>query len=779
MAKLTLTNIANLQNESTAVTTLASNNTAVIAALENTLSRDGTTPNHMNSDFDMNSNRILNLIDATTDQEPVTYGQLLDTVEALENGAVIDASFVTLGTHADITNERVLTAGTNIGITDAGAGSTVTVAVNDGELNALAGLTSAANKLPYFTGSETAAVTDLTSFARTLLDDASATAVKTTLSLENVDNTSDTTKNAAAVTLTNKTISLTSNTVSGTTAEFNTALSDNEFATQAGSETLTNKTISGASNTITNVPVSTGISGLGTGVATFLATPTSANLASAVTDETGTGSLVLATSPTLVTPALGTPASGVLTNATGLPLSGLTTQAAYTLVGNNTGSAAIPTAVDIATLTTKASPAATDYILLSDQAASGAWKKSEVSAVASAGSVASIGTQTGAITLAGGNLSSTVLTVPRYDADQSLTEAQTAQGRENLYAAPFDALAYNGMQVNGNMEVSQAFLSTLLTGGGYMVDRWANVPTATVAIMNWQQVTDAPPGYRYSQKMTVTTGQGASMGATDSVFYYQPIEGSRISRLAFGGANAQPVSIAFWVKANRTGTYGGCYRNGAQNRSWPFSFTINASDTWEYKTFTITGDITGTWPTDNTVGAYLFITVAAGSSKLGASGAWTASDIVGPTGMTNGVQATSDTFQVTGVVILPGIELPSSARSPFIARPFDQELLLCKRYFQKTCQYSELPTSTTIVGCRSGYADAGNRVVGGFPFEVEMWQTPTVTVTKSSGTTGNWEKVGGGSSAASAANISPKGFLYVNASDASQMLYGHWIADAR
>jgi hypothetical protein len=180
----------------------------------------------------------------------------------------------------------------------------------------------------------------------------------------------------------------------------------------------------------------------------------------------------------------------------------------------------------------------------------------------------------------------------------------------SVAAAPFDALAYNGMQVNGSMEVSQELGTGGITTPGYVCDGWYVSKNGTMVFgaLHFKQVLF--PGLNWFLNVGITTAQPA-LGTTDSVYITQNIEGWRVARLAWGTPNAQPITIGFWTCHTRGGLYSGSIRSSDAARSYAFTYTASAG-TVEYHTVTIPGDTSGTWNTDNTIGMTVFFAMAGG-----------------------------------------------------------------------------------------------------------------------------------------------------------------------
>jgi hypothetical protein len=300
-------------------------------------------------------------------------------------------------------------------------------------------------------------------------------------------------------------------------------------------------------------------------------------------------------------------------------------------------------------------------------------------------SIATTAFVSGAISTAVGGIPGAPSAVVRYDIAQSLTAPQLIQARQNVYAAPFDAMAYGGLQINGGMEVSQERGTGITSAiGSYICDGWKFFYSGTM-VVNGAIASAAGwfAGFPSLLYMNLGVAQ-TTIGAADYTLLQQFIEGYRVARLQWGTANAQPITIGFWSAHHRPGLYSGVVRNGANNRTYAFTYTQAAADVPQYNVITVPGDTAGTWATDNTVGLVLTFALACGSTNTAPSAnAWLAGSYAAAPGQINAVAATTDVFRITGVIVLPGNEAPSAARSPFVMRPYDQELLICQRYYQR------------------------------------------------------------------------------------------------
>ena len=273
--------------------------------------------------------------------------------------------------------------------------------------------------------------------------------------------------------------------------------------------------------------------------------------------------------------------------------------------------------------------------------------------------------------------------------------------------------------INGANVINQRAGGTVSIGVGatYITDRFS-VAATTASKLTAAQSTNAPAGFTNS--LLVSVAASFATGTSDDFSIKHPIEGFNVADLGWGTASASSVALSFWTSSSVAGTYSFSLRNGAANRSYVATYTVNSANTLEYKTIIIPGDTSGTWAKDNTVGMYLTWDLGQGSNyNTSTTNAWQVGNFNRTSGSVSFVSQTNgSTFYITGVQLEKG-----STATSFDYRPYGTELALCQRYF-----YQGVPPI-------SGYVDQSNGLYWGMSgaLAVPMRAAPTVTLVSNLG----------------------------------------------
>jgi hypothetical protein len=277
--------------------------------------------------------------------------------------------------------------------------------------------------------------------------------------------------------------------------------------------------------------------------------------------------------------------------------------------------------------------------------------------------------------------------------------------------------------INGDMRIDQRNAGAsvaITTSDNYITDRFYSGVAANSKLTGQQNAGSVTPptGFVNYLGMNVAASANVTVGASETYFIAQNIEGLNTSDLAWGTANAATITLSFWVRSSLTGTFGGSLRNSAANRSYPFTYTITTANTWEQKSITITGDTSGTWLTTNGIGIRLIFGLGVGSSLSGTAGAWAAANYVSATGAVKLIETNSATWYITGVQL----EIGTSA-TPFERRLYNQELANCQRYYwQKNSE-----TSYAAFGSGTMNSATAARIYLDYP--TTMRAIPTISAT--------------------------------------------------
>jgi hypothetical protein len=274
--------------------------------------------------------------------------------------------------------------------------------------------------------------------------------------------------------------------------------------------------------------------------------------------------------------------------------------------------------------------------------------------------------------------------------------------------------------INGAMVIDQRNAGASVTpiaNGQYTLDRWsAEISIASKFSVQQNAGSLTPVSTTgFVNYLGVTSLSAYSVLSSDYFDINQKIEGLNITDLAWGTANAKTVTISAWVYSSLTGTFGGSIRNSANNRSYPFTYSITTANTWTQISVTVVGDTSGTWLTTNGIGLILAFSVGMGSTYSGTAGTWASANYGSATGTTSVVGTNGATFYITGVQL----EVGSSATG-YEYRLYNQELIACQRYYQVLDTIVVVPA-----------------VVGVYPswtYIVSPRTTPTMTYSYAGGT---------------------------------------------
>ena len=292
---------------------------------------------------------------------------------------------------------------------------------------------------------------------------------------------------------------------------------------------------------------------------------------------------------------------------------------------------------------------------------------------------------------------------------------------------------------NGAMTVAQRGTSyaSITSAGYYTVDRqYVEINNAGTWTMTQSDDVPAGEGFAKSFKYDCTTAD-TSLGTSHYFIHRYSIEGQDLQQLMYGTSSAKPVTISFFVKSNKTGTYVCELQQLATDGSFPRSgkaFTINSANTWEKKTVTINGNTAKFTPDSNARGMDIMIWLAAGtdftSGTFNAGNSWTTTNNERVGALTvNIADNTANEILFTGLQMEIG-----DVATPFEHRSYGDELLRCQRYYEKKGQPS---TSTTWAFNEMSVVIANTtEYVQGDKFNVEKRGDPTITIYSRNGTSG-------------------------------------------